>query len=154
MGLIGPLDTVFGLPTHPLVVHAAVALLPLAALGAIAIALVPRWCRRFGVLVWPLAVLATVACVVAAESGEALAKRVGKPIEHARLGEQLKYLGAALVVLTFVLWLLDHRTDGPRPLSVKILAGVTVAVALLAIVWTVRAGDTGARAVWTPIIHA
>lgn len=42
----GELFTVFGLPAHPLVVHAVVVLLPLAAVAAIAAALVPRWRQR------------------------------------------------------------------------------------------------------------
>ncbi|GAA4243047.1 DUF2231 domain-containing protein [Dactylosporangium darangshiense] len=37
------LDKINGLPVHPLVVHAAVALLPLAAIGVIAIAVRPAW---------------------------------------------------------------------------------------------------------------
>ena len=45
------LDTVAGLPVHPLVVHAAVVLLPLAALGAILMAVWRSFSRRFGVIV-------------------------------------------------------------------------------------------------------
>ena len=40
------LDTVLGLPLHPLVVHAVVVLLPLVALGVMALAVVPRWRAR------------------------------------------------------------------------------------------------------------
>lgn len=40
--------TLFGLPLHPLVVHAAVVLLPLAALGAIVIAVSERARKRYG----------------------------------------------------------------------------------------------------------
>ena len=36
-------DLINGLPVHPLVVHAVVVLVPLAALGTIAIALRPAW---------------------------------------------------------------------------------------------------------------
>ena len=36
------LESLFGLPAHPLVVHGAVVLLPLAAAGTIVIAAVPR----------------------------------------------------------------------------------------------------------------
>ncbi len=35
-------DTVFGLPTHPLIVHAVVVFVPLTALAAIALTVVPR----------------------------------------------------------------------------------------------------------------
>jgi hypothetical protein len=44
----GPFDTVAGLPVHPLVVHAAVVLLPLSAIGLVTIILVPRWRASFG----------------------------------------------------------------------------------------------------------
>ena len=37
-----------GLPVHPLVVHAAVVLLPLAALVLILLVFVPAWRTRFG----------------------------------------------------------------------------------------------------------
>lgn len=44
-------DLINGLPVHPLVVHAVVALLPLACLGTLAIAVRPVWRRQHGVLV-------------------------------------------------------------------------------------------------------
>src|SRR4051794_28553737 len=47
-----------GLPLHPLVVHAAVVFVPLAALAAILYALVPRWRDQ---LRWPMVVLVLVA---------------------------------------------------------------------------------------------
>ena len=45
-----PFDEIAGLPLHPLVVHFAVVLLPLGALGLIALVAVPRWADRFA---WP-----------------------------------------------------------------------------------------------------
>lgn len=153
IGTVGPLDSIFGLPTHPMAAAIAAVLLSLSAIGAIAMALIPRWCRRFGILVWPLIGVSTLACLIAQGSGEALAKHIATPPQHAYLGAQLKYLGAALIVVTFVLWLLDHRTGGPRPLSVKVLAAVVIVIALMAIVWTVRAGDSGARQLWAPALQ-
>lgn len=41
-------DTITGLPVHPLVVHFAVVLLPLAALALVILVIVPRWADRFG----------------------------------------------------------------------------------------------------------
>ncbi len=147
-----PFDTINGLPTHVLVVHVVVVLLPLAALGALAIAAVPRWSARFGVLVWVGALVATGASFVAEESGEKLAARVGLPVEHAEIGEQVKFFAFALFVVTLVLWFYDRSHDR-RALSVKILAGVVAVVALAAIWWAVRAGDTGAAAVWETVIQ-
>jgi hypothetical protein len=48
-------DTFFGLPVHALVMHVVVVLVPLAAAGVLAIAVVPSWRTRFGVLVLAIA---------------------------------------------------------------------------------------------------
>ena len=44
----GPFDLVNGIPVHPLVVHAAVVLVPLAALGLVVMAVWPRFSRSLG----------------------------------------------------------------------------------------------------------
>src|SRR5687767_15917313 len=64
--------TIDGIPLHPLLVHAVVVLLPLAALSSVAIALVPSWRRKYA---WPVlgVTLAGVAAVpVAKQAGEEL----------------------------------------------------------------------------------
>ena len=64
-------ETLGGIPIHPLVVHAVVVLIPLAALGVMAISVIPRWRGRFGVLVVGAATVATALVPVAtAERGE------------------------------------------------------------------------------------
>lgn len=60
-------------PVHPLVVHLAVVLLPLVALGAIVIVLSRRARRRYGSLLAVGAVVAAAATLGARFSGEALA---------------------------------------------------------------------------------
>ncbi|MUH44892.1 MAG: cytochrome b5 domain-containing protein, partial [Actinobacteria bacterium] len=80
-------DTAFGLPLHSLVVHAAVVLVPLAAIGAVVMAFSPRFSRRFGALVVVVAIVGFGSSFIAKESGEALARRVGLPAEHAQLGD-------------------------------------------------------------------
>jgi hypothetical protein len=150
----GPFDTFTGLPVHALVVHAVVVLVPLTAVGAIAIALVPRWSVRFGVLVPLLALASTVASVVAQKSGEQLAQRVGVPAVHSELGAGVKWWAAALLVVTTALWWADRHRDGRRSTGVKVLAGLVVIVALGATGWVVRTGDSGARAVWEPVISS
>ena len=109
-------DLINGIPIHPLVVHAVVVLLPLAALGTIAIALRPAWRRRYGPLVVAAAALAAILCPVATSSGEALEKHVGDPGEHAELGDQLIWFVLPLLVLALALVLLDRRQRAaPRP---------------------------------------
>ena len=44
------IDNLFGLPAHPLVVHAAVVLLPMAAIATVVVAAVPRWRRPYAPL--------------------------------------------------------------------------------------------------------
>lgn len=148
-----PFDTIGGLPVHVLVVHLVVILLPLAAIGAIVIGLIPKASLKFGILVWIAAGVSLGACVVAERSGKQLAQRVGVPREHMQLGEQVKYYAAALFVISFVMWIIDRQTGGRRSLAGKIVAGVMIIAAIAAIYGAFRAGDTGARAVWAPIVE-
>jgi uncharacterized membrane protein len=150
----GPFDLVNGIPVHPLVVHAAVVFVPLAALGLIAMAIWPRFSARYGWLVVGSGAVATVASVAARQSGEALEERVGEPgFDHADLGEVMPIFAAVLLVAVLALWLIDRRApgEGPAPrrglrIAVAVI-GVLIAVANL--VWVFRVGDSGAKSVWT-----
>lgn len=152
-------DTFNGLPLHPLAVHAAIALVPLAALLSILFA-VPRtraWAR------WPLAVVAVAAAgatFVARQSGEALeeaggvgAAGLGGPVadlieEHERAGTQLLLIVIGFAVLALVaVALTRHRQTGTTPTTL----GVVLVVAAVAMTyWGYRVGDLGAQAVWDP----
>jgi len=104
-------DLIDGLPLHPLVVHAVVVLLPAAAMGTIAIAVVPSWRRRYGVLVGLIALVATAMVPVATRTGAALMRRVGPPAgNHQALGGELLWFALPLVVLLWLLVLADRRT--------------------------------------------
>jgi uncharacterized membrane protein len=147
-------ETVGGIPIHPLVVHAVVVLIPLAALGVIAIAIVPRWRARFGVLVAVAAVIAMALVPVATQSGENLEEAVGESDlleRHAELGDTMLVGAVPLAVVAVVLWWIGRRSEQghpvPRWLSV-LIAVVGVAVALGALVQIVLIGHSGAKAVW------
>lgn len=150
----GAFDTIFGLPTHVLVVHFAVVLLPLAAIGGVVMAIKQKWSVRFGPAVVALAFVGLGISVVAKESGEAFANRVGTPQPHAELAGWLPYFAFALFVCVTVLWLLDRRARSGRrrPLGTAILAIVVVAVAVLTTLWTIRVGHSGSEAVWQKVI--
>ncbi|MEV4133893.1 DUF2231 domain-containing protein [Dactylosporangium sp. NPDC049742] len=143
-------DTVNGLPLHPLVVHAVVVLLPLAAVSVIAIAVRPAWRGRFGPVVIALAALATVAVPIATSTGDQLAERVGLPGDHAELGESLIYFALPLLAAAVALvW--THRRQAstpPRTVMTTVLAVLAVLLALANLVQVVRVGDSGAQAVW------
>ena len=140
-------DLVNGLPVHPLVVHAVVVLLPLAVVGAVALAVRPAWLRPYGPLIAGAAVLATVLMPVATSSGEALQERVGDPGRHAELGDQLLWFSLPLTALLVALVYLDRRTDAAQR-TVRVVTGLALVAALVAGVQTYRVGDSGARAAW------
>ena len=86
------LDNIFGVPAHPLIVHAVVVLVPLAALGALACVFSPWVRRRYGWLVAAFAVLDIVLVPLATGSGESLEERVPETAlveKHTEMGEQL-----------------------------------------------------------------
>lgn len=142
-------DLLNGLPVHPLVVHAVVVLLPLAVLGAIGIAVVPRWRQRFGVLVLAVTVAAVVAIPVATQSGEALERRVGDPGAHAELGDQLIWFALPLLVVVAALVWMDRRAGEPSRRGLTLVVAVlAVVVGVANLVQVYRIGDSGARAAW------
>jgi uncharacterized membrane protein len=150
-------DLINGLPLHPLVVHAAVVLIPLAVLGTLAVLLVPRW-RRYLPVVAAVATLAALTLPVATQSGEAFEERVGDPGVHRALGDQLLWIGIAFAAVLWLLVLLDRRrtgaaddADGGRPrgrAATRAVAVLSVVLALAAGVLVYRVGDSGARAAW------
>ena len=112
------------MPLHPLVVHAVVVFVPLAALGALAMA-VPRWrwLARWPTLLVTLG--ATAATYVATITGEDLEEdrglgQLAAVRTHEEWGERLMiamWIFAVVVIVAF--WVLPHVTrlvGGPRPL--------------------------------------
>lgn len=146
-------DTITNLPWHPLVVHAAIVLLPLAALGAVLVAAKARWNRLHGFLVVAAAFLAAGSSFVAKESGEALASRVGLPADHSRWGTYVVVSAGLLFLSTAALWWLDRTHVDARPTYAKVLAVVQILLAAVAFTFVVLAGHSGAQAVWGPIVE-
>jgi uncharacterized membrane protein len=151
-----------GLPLHPLVIHAAVAVTPLAALLAIVFAVSPKW--RY-LTRWPTAiatVLALGAVWVARLSGNALVDsrpELGQLVEdHQARGNILSWLIIAFTVAVAVaVWGLGGRSGftsgiGERgttvPVLDKVVPAVVVLLAVAVMVYLVLTGDAGARAVW------
>ena len=149
-----------GIPLHPLVIHAVVVFVPLAALAAIAMSLPKwRWLARWPALILTLG--ATAASYVSTVTGEQLKDDRGldTPLvrTHEEWGERLMigmWIFAALVIVAFVV--LPHVTrlagGRDRPGSVAVLEKplmVLVPLAAIAVlVLVVITGDAGAKAVW------
>lgn len=151
-----------GLPAHPLLVHAVVVLLPLAAGALVLHTLWPAARRRLGV-VTPLLALVVVALVpVTIKAGEDLARNFGTNpavARHEQLGKQVLPWAIALFVLAAVQWWwggpgervlvgADGAPTGVRRSVHVALAVLAVVAAVGATVVLVRAGDAGARATW------
>ena len=147
------------MPVHPLVVHAVVVLVPLAALTGLAYAAVPRW--RW-LLRWPLVALAlgaAGAAVVAAQSGEWLLESRPElaPIveDHHGYGTLLRNVALGYVVVAgLAAWALGGTSalasgKGARETRFGIPVALLLVVGAVALLVTVfLAGDSGARAVW------
>lgn len=148
-------ESIGGIPLHPLVVHAVVVLIPLAALGVMAIALVPKWRGRFGVLVVGVAAFATVMVPVATSSGEQLQEsRPDSELidKHAELGNAALYSAIPLLILAVALWWLGRRADRDAPVPRWLnwlVPALAIGVAVVAIVQMVLIGHSGAKAVWS-----
>lgn len=155
-------DTIAGLPVHILVVHLAVVLLPVAAVGQALLVFVPRWRARWATPTLIGLVIGTGAAFVAKQSGEALAAHVGTPRSHAFWGDILPPVAAVLVLVAAAWWYLQRReaaarkAAGPRKAAAlpsttlpTLVAGLlSAALAVAAAVITVLVGHTGAQAAW------
>ena len=108
---------VAGVPLHPLVVHAVVVLLPLAATGVLLMAVVPSWRGRYGSLVAVTALVGTALVPVATMSGEELEETVPATDaleRHTELGESILAGAVPLLVVAFLLWWIGRRADRDR----------------------------------------
>lgn len=152
--------TLHGIPAHPLIVHAAVVLVPLAALFSVAYACWPRrrWQTRNPAAV--LAILAAVSVQLAAMTGDQLKEHLGENTSLIRTHEHWAgLLQAACWVLAGLMvvawWALPHENplpDKEHQHGVRLLAWplsvIVPAASLAVLVLVVLTGDAGAKAVW------
>jgi hypothetical protein len=159
-------EEIFGLPAHPLMVHAPLVLVPLIGLGTVAVAMRPSWRRRYGWLLLAATAVALVATQLAMSSGEELQQVVealGVNVDrHVELADTTRVLVIVLFVGVLAMVLFDrfaHRrrsnaggagTDAPGwlPITSLALPVVVVAIAALSTVWMSRTGHEGAKLVW------
>lgn len=161
------IDSFGDMPSHPLLVHIPVVLVPLAAIGVLLMALWPASRRSLGVVVPVLAALGAVGGILASSSGEALEddyREAGQTIsttvrDHAELGETARLL-SVLFLLAVLAWMLvarwvrragDERATAAlkRPRAVVLSLAVLASVGgVAATVSVVQAGHSGASSVW------
>lgn len=140
-----------GLPLHPLVVHAAVVFGSLAAVAALGYVALPR---RRALLRWPMLAVALIgvgSIVAAYYSGNSFfssrppeIRANPQVLSHQHLARQLFWITLGFGVVALAAGWLSRRTGATRVVLDVLLAAAAVVV----LVWVVRTGDAGARAVW------
>jgi hypothetical protein len=148
----------FGLPAHPLVVHAAVVLLPLAATATLICALVPQARRHYAPVALGLALVATLAVGLAQGSGEPLEEQVDETElveEHTEQGEQVLPWAIAVTVAAAAVTAVPVLARRRPSLPARTVTAAVVAVSLVAGVgatWTIiDVGHSGAKATWNDV---
>ena len=151
-------DSIFGLPLHPLVVHATVVVVPAAAITVLLAAFWPRVRRWAAWLPLGLSVAAAILDPLSTQSGEALEHALPRSElirAHSEYADGLLPWLGGLVVVAFGLWWWT-RSERLEPgrfrrlpqwliatlmvLAVVVTVGTTVQVVLI--------GHSGAEAAW------
>lgn len=151
------MDTFFGLPAHPLIVHATVVIVPTAAIAVLFAVLWPRFRRWAGWGPLALAAASVVLVPLSTSSGENLQRALpGADLieRHAHLADGLlPWVIALLVGAAALYW--TRRREGvagartfPRWLVVVVLV-VIIAASAGTLVEVVRIGHSGATAAWS-----
>ena len=145
-----PFGMLAGLPLHPLLVHSAVVLVPLVAIGALVMSYLPSFSRRHGKIILILAIVAQVSVFLAKMSGEAFAEILDKNVEkHAELGEIAPLVTLPMVALIYLRWRMDRSGSTFGSVLVRRLTSVALIVAsLVSLVVIVLVGHSGASSVW------
>jgi len=173
------MDTLFGLPAHPFLVHIPIVLLPLAAVGVILMVIKPAWHERYRWVVLAMGAVGTIGAVVAASAGEELEGRIisveGREAaasweNHAELGDTARLFAIIFLVVlaAYVLipWFLQRRAsrsastagdeEATMPSRAKglrmALAALTVVAAAASVFTVVDAGHTGSKSVWEDFV--
>jgi uncharacterized membrane protein len=148
-------STIFGLPAHPLVIHAVVVLVPLAALSGLVVAVWPAARARYAPLALVVATAALISVPLATHTGDELERHV----QPSAFVERHTSMADGLLPFMALLWLALAVLVGARRFGASrdvswsryLAAGaavVTVAGAVASGVQVARIGDSGARAAW------
>ncbi|MFF4488694.1 DUF2231 domain-containing protein [Streptomyces sp. NPDC001544] len=167
------MNLINGLPAHVLLVHVVVVLVPLTALALVASALWPPAARRLGVLLPLLAFVSLASVPLTTHAGEWLEAHVESNAlvrRHTELGDGLLPWALGLFVLAAVVWWTGRRAGAGSPGAASagvvegdgagtatrwaaapvriVVAVLSLAVAVGAVVDVYRIGDSGAKAAW------
>jgi beta-lactamase regulating signal transducer with metallopeptidase domain len=145
--------TVFGLPTHALIIHLAVVGIPAACLVTLAIAIRPSWRRRFGYLAAGLAVLMVPVTYLTQLAGDQLYNHNfnypnSPAAQHKALGSTLVYFVAAVAILAVALVAAEKMGYADHHGAMVVVAALAIGASAICLVRVIQVGDSGARAAW------
>lgn len=147
---------IIGLPLHPLIVHAAVVLVPIAALAALLMVAMPRLRATYGALTVAVAVAAAISAVAARFTGEWFLDGLGlrgsaRVLTHTTWGVWTPWPALLLaIVMPVFLWAAAHRDHPRAPAAFAVSAALTVIAAVASLGLIAVTGHSGAAAVWGP----
>lgn len=160
-------DQLGGIPAHPLMVHIPVVLVPLAAIGVLAIVFRPRLMKSYGWVVLALSGIGFLGAIFAASSGEALQEKfesAGQNIpstleDHIEMGDTAQVVAgvffALVVVWVLFAWWRRHAGEEKVTATVKQPKLINILLAVLVVIGGVAAttsvtvtGHSGAKSVW------
>jgi len=151
------LDTIFGLPMHPLIVHATVVIVPTATLLVALAAVYPRFRAWAGPVPALAALLSCLLVPLSTGSGEELQHRVGDTSlveKHADLAETLIWFVIPLAAVAVAgYWLHRRASDGHQAGKGLVVTVAVAAVALsgATLVDVGLIGHSGAKASWSKV---
>jgi hypothetical protein len=147
-------NSFYGLPLHPLIVHATVVMIPLAALTVLLSVLWPRFRAWAGPLPLGLSLIGVVLVPLSTSTGETLKDHVPHTAlleKHTHMADGLLPWMIALFVISVASYWMHRRTTSGTSFAKPLTAAVTV-LALAAVVGTTvqvaRIGHSGAKAAW------
>jgi uncharacterized membrane protein len=139
------IDTAFGLPAHPLILHVPVVFVPLLGLAAIGAAATTRLRDRHHVALAAFSVVTLIATLLTAGAGKAFLEAREDEIEdkatladHEDAGDALRFTMALLTLALVVAMFRRH----------VVLRGAIGLLAATAIFFVIRAGHLGATLAW------
>ncbi len=152
------LKSLFGLPAHPFIVHAAVVLLPLAAILTIVVAVWPKLRKSYGLVAVGMAFVATIAVFLAEQSGEQLEEQVKESAlvrAHTNAAELVTPWAFGVLIIAVLVYFTPRIVErmGERSIS-PLRYGLIAFAAIIGIgaTWTViDVGHSGAKATWNEV---
>jgi hypothetical protein len=157
------LDTILGLPAHALLVHAAVVLVPLAAVALAITGWKASWRRAYSFPVALLAVGGAGFALLAKSTGGAVEQSVRTAAraagtdarfgEHPEQGDTAFFFAMVFAFFAVAVWALDRYYEKfslPKQSGV-VAYGVALIPAALALLTMLVAGHSGAKLVWKDV---